>query len=100
MEKELLTPGKLYARLSEEFRARQESRCDGCRMPMVFLSERPRGGSNWSVEPAPRACQPCQQLIAEIVREHAARFDLWDPTAAYAQHPIASFVPAFPSRHH
>lgn len=62
-------------------------------MPMVFLSEEPKPGeANWIVEPAVAACDPCRQLIDEIVREHASRYDLWDPTAIYARKPFAAFV--------
>ncbi len=99
MDKDLLTPGKLYARLSNELRARQTPRCDGCRMPMVYLREKPVAGeANWMVEPAGPACEACQPLIDEIVREHAAQYDLWDPTAIYARRPIAAFAPALNTR--
>ena len=93
MVKELMTPGRLYARLSNELRARQEPRCDGCRMPMVYLREKPVAGeANWIVEPAGQACEACRPLIDEIVREYAVLYDLWDPTAIYALRPIAAFA--------
>jgi hypothetical protein len=98
-EKNLLTPGKLYAKLSAAFRAREDRRCPACRMPMVFLLEHPRNGAaNWSVEAAPAACEPCRELIADIVRTHGERFDLWDPTAIYSRPPLASFIPALGQR--
>jgi hypothetical protein len=99
MGKELVTPGRLYAKLSGELRARQ--RCDGCHMPMVYLSEKPTEGSspNWILEPSIPACAPCQDLIDAIAREHAARYDLWDPTHTYARPRWALFVPSFGSGH-
>jgi hypothetical protein len=94
MHKELLTPGKLYARLSNALRIRQQQRCDGCRMPMVFIAETPKPGEpNWIVEPVGPACDRCLLLITEIVSEHANQYDLWDPTAIYARKPFAAFVP-------
>jgi len=99
MEKEFLTPGRLYAKLSEELQARHGRLCDGCHMPMVYLREEPAEGSaNWIVEPAHPACEPCQELIDEIVRQHAARYDLWDPTLTYARPRMALFIPSFCSR--
>jgi hypothetical protein len=97
MGKERVTPGRLYAKLSGELRARQGRRCDGCHMPMVYLSEKPAesGLPNWILEPTVAACAPCQDLIDEIAREHAARYDLWDPTLTYARPRDAPFVPSF-----
>jgi hypothetical protein len=99
MEKELLTPGRLYAKLSNEFRARQDGACGGCRMPMVYLREEPgEGPANWIVESSSTACEPCQGLIEEIVRQHADRYDIWDPTAIYAGRPLAAFIPSLAHR--
>jgi hypothetical protein len=99
MEKELLTPGRLYARLSDAFRTRQDGGCSGCRMPMVYLREEPgEGPANWIVESSPSACEPCQALIDEIVRQHSDRYDLWDPTAIYARRPLAAFIPSVAHR--
>ena len=62
-------------------------------MPMVSLREEPREGlANWIVESSPTACEPCQALIEEIVRHHADRYDLWDPTAIYANGSLAAFM--------
>lgn len=99
MDKELITPGKLYAKLSAEFRTRKERTCTTCRMPMVFLREEPEGEiANWLTEAPAAACEPCKDLIADIVRNHAARYDLWDPTAIYARRPLAAFVPTLGQR--
>jgi hypothetical protein len=101
MEKEFLTPGRLYAKMSEELRARQERRCDECHMPMVYLCENPgEASANWIVEPSPAACAACEELIGEIVRKHAARYDLWDPTMIYARPCAPLYIPNSGPRPH
>ena len=83
MERNALTPGKLYARLSAEFRKLRPDHCANCRMPMVVLTS--RGGPhacNWTVESTTHLCEKCNGLIADIVRRAAEEFDLYDPTSA------------------
>lgn len=81
MERILLTPGKLFARLSAEFRRRRGHL--NCRMPMVMLSHRVSPeGPNWTLEPAPHtACEGCMPLVAAVVAEASQQYDLKDPTA-------------------
>ena len=101
MAKELLTPGRLYAKLSEELRARQGRRCDQCHMPMVYLCENPgEASANWIVEASPSACDACGELIDEIVRKHAARYDLRDPTMIYARPRTTVVIPSLSHRLH
>jgi hypothetical protein len=93
MDKELITPGKLYAKLSHEFRERQRGLCEGCRMPMVFQREEVRAGeANWDIESPIAVCETCSALIEQVVHEHADRYDMWDPTAVYARRPAAAFT--------
>jgi hypothetical protein len=90
MERTLLTPGKLYARLSAEFRRVRPQTCGNCRMPMVVLTHRLRPDScNWSVEAASNMCAECEQLIAKIVANAALEYDLHDPIS----------IPFFPHPH-
>ena len=101
MEKELLTPGRLYAKLSEELRARQGRRCDQCHMPMVYLCANPgQASANWIVEPSRAACRACEELIDQIVRKHAARYDIWDPTLIYARPRTTLVIPSLRHRPH
>lgn len=80
MERSILTPGKLYARLSAEFRRRCEH--PNCRMPMVMLAHRVTPeGPNWTLEPSLATCEACMRLVEDIVQEAENEFDLRDPTA-------------------
>jgi hypothetical protein len=75
-----LTPGKLFARLSSEFRRRRGHL--NCRMPMVMLAHRVTpGGPNWTIEASQTACEACMPLVMAIVGEAGEQFDLRDPTA-------------------
>lgn len=80
MDRTALTPGKLYARLSAEFRRVRPEHCGNCRMPMVVLTHR-LGPThcNWTVEPASNICDQCEDLIAAIVKRVAQEYDLNDP---------------------
>jgi hypothetical protein len=80
MERIALTPGKLFAWLSAEFRRRRGHL--NCRMPMVMLSHRlSPEGPNWTLEPSQTACSICMPLVMAIVGEASDQFDLRDPTA-------------------
>lgn len=77
-----LTPGRLYAMLSAEFREARARTCLGCAMPMVFSCDREEGrGANWAVEPMATRCSRCEVEIARIVGKYAALYDMHDPNA-------------------
>jgi hypothetical protein len=89
MDRKALTPGKLYARLSSEFRRLRPEHCGSCRMPMVVLTHRMRlDDCNWTVERAANLCEKCRVLVAAIVRRASEDYDLHDPIS----------VPFFPHR--
>lgn len=78
--KPLLTPGRLYARLSDEFRRRRPADCQSCVMPMLYAIEPVEGDcANWLVDEMPRSCDACQDLAAEIVRKYSFEYDVYDP---------------------
>ena len=78
----LLTPGKLYARLATEFRRMRPEHCGNCRMPLVLLTHRVGPGAcNWTVEPESPLCERCRPLVAAIVQEAAALYDIRDPVS-------------------
>jgi hypothetical protein len=80
MERTSLTPGKLYARLSAEFRRMRPGDCGNCRMPMVVLTHRlSPGDCNWTVETASNLCDKCEVLIATLVKKAGEEYDLLDP---------------------
>ena len=88
MDRETLTPGKLYAHLAAEYRRVRPSHCGNCRMPMVVLTHRLHpDGPNWSVEDSP-LCDQCAPLVHAIVHEAGQHFDIKDPTAV-------PFLPSF-----
>ena len=98
MERIALTPGKLFARLSAEFKRRREH--PNCRMPMVMLAHRVLpDGPNWTLEPSLTACEDCMPLVEAIVHEAATRYDLRDPTALPRWPPGATRVPPRPGLH-
>ena len=92
MERAVLTPGKLYARLSAEFRRLRHEHCGNCRMPMVVLTHRAGPDDcNWAVESMTPLCDQCQPLIAAIVKKAAEEYDIYDPTAVpFFPHPAPS----------
>ena len=93
MDKIRLTPGKLYARLSEEFNRRRPRECSSCHMPMVYVIERRHGDcANWLVEDLAMGCEDCRELVNEIVCKHSFKYDIFDPTCTPvpASHCVAS----------
>lgn len=79
MDRQTLTPGRLYARLSAEFRRLRPQQCGNCRMPMVQLTHRASPDAcNWAVEVAP-LCERCATLVATLVKDASSQFDLRDP---------------------
>lgn len=88
MDRTALTPGRLYARLSTEFRRVRPEHCGNCRMPMVVLTHRLGPDEcNWTVEPPSTLCDGCGRLIAAIVQKVSTEYDLHDPIS----------VPFFPN---
>lgn len=89
MDRITLTPGKLYARLSAEYRKQRPASCSSCQMPMVFLVEPADVDTpNWRIE-APRCCEPCASLIRDIVERFGEKFDLFDPVSTAFRRPEA-----------
>lgn len=80
MERESITPGRLYARLSADFRRLRPQHCGNCRMPMVQLTLRASPDScNWAVDDTAPLCERCRPLVAALVKDASAEFDLRDP---------------------
>ena len=99
MERIALTPGKLFARLSAEFR-RQRGH-PNCRMPMVMLSHRlTPDGANWTLEPSQTACEKCMPLVNALVADAAGQYDLRDPTALPRWPAAAARLPQQPGLRH
>jgi hypothetical protein len=86
-----LTPGRLYARLSMEFRKQRPMLCESCAMPMAYLVHRAGDDApNWAVEDDVAACSGCTIIAAGVVKRLSRQYDLWDPiSVAVAAHPMA-----------
>lgn len=79
MDKKTLTPGKLYAKLADEFRKSRPLTCHSCSMPMLFAIECDGEHANWLVDDRAVNCEECRPLVVDIVRQFASRFDVFDP---------------------
>jgi len=80
--KPTLTPGRLYAKLTSEFRQVCCANCARCVLPVPTRIERGAAGANWSLGTLPNDCQACATEIAEIVRRNQAEYDLLDPVSS------------------
>ena len=90
MDRTSLTPGKLYARLSAEFRRMRPTECESCAMPMPYLVHRADDSApNWAVDDEVAACASCTAIAAEVIERLSRKFDMWDPiSVAVAAHPV------------
>ena len=75
-----LTPGRLYAKMSSEFRAESAARGCGCVMPLPYTAEPAKAGAcNWQVQPLWSGCSECEDTLAQIVEKYARLYDIRDP---------------------
>jgi hypothetical protein len=81
MDRTLLTPGRLYARLSAEFRARRPSACS-CNVPLPLVVERDGDSANWELGAVPPVCDACRATIEDVANRASEHFDVYDPTAS------------------
>lgn len=88
MSRTILTPGRLYALLSSEFKKRRPALCLNCRTPFPYLVVRPDDVSaNWFVSPFTECRHGCHRVIAEIVARLWPLYDLEDWTATAREFP-------------
>ena len=73
--KTIITPGRLYAKLSSDFRKVCCERCFQCTLPVPYTA----ADGTWQLEDLPRGCEECARQISEIVRRYQARYELLDP---------------------
>lgn len=76
-----VTPGRLYALMSAEFKS---VRADGhwlCTMPMLVPGRGTRTlkGANWYLQPMTSQCDDCSRLARGIALRFAPSFDISDP---------------------
>ena len=83
MDRTFLTPGRLYARLSAEFRMLRPGSCSSCSVPLPFVVDRADPDSaNWELGEGPPVCDDCRATIEEVVSRALAYYDIYDPTAS------------------
>jgi hypothetical protein len=86
MERTFLTPGKLYARLSAEFRTLRPESCSSCSVPLPLVVERMApDAANWELGAVPPVCEACRVTVEEVAHRASACFDVYDPTASPAR---------------
>lgn len=73
-----LTPGRLYAMMSAEFRETRPRHCIRCVMPMVAFRGEESSVANWTLESGGWRCIPCDQAVARIFAKFAALYDVKD----------------------
>ena len=78
----LITPGRLYAKLSSEFRQVCCTNCVRCVLP-IPAPIKGRDGSTWNLGALPQECDECAKAIREIVRRHQGEYDLLDPITGW-----------------
>lgn len=91
MAKIALTPGKLYALMSAEFRKLRPTQCESCAMPVPYLVfPAYTGAPNWAVDDQVAACSGCTLIAGEVVECFSEQYELWDPISiAVPAHPMA-----------
>jgi hypothetical protein len=81
MDRTALTPGKLYARLSAEFRMLRPDSCSSCSVPLPLVVERDGPDSaNWQLGAVPPVCDACRTTIEEVASRASEHYDVYDPT--------------------
>ena len=88
MPRTILTPGRLYAKLSAEFKKGRPANCTTCRMPFPYLVIRPdEVSANWFVAGFSECHHGCHRVIAEIVARLWPMYDLVDFTTDAREFP-------------
>lgn len=83
-----LTPGRLYALLSLEYKRARPALCMTCRLPFPYLVERSDPASaNWFVCGFSECPHGCHRVIAEIIARLWTGYDLEDLTATPSEFP-------------
>jgi hypothetical protein len=79
----LVTPGRLYALMSTEFRKVRPEGHRGCIMPMVFRREPARrGDAQWGIQPMTSQCECCTGIALAIAQRHAEAYEMNDPVGS------------------
>ena len=83
-----LTPGRLYAKMSEDFRLHREKVGCSCIMPLPSTRQAADGECNWEIRPLWSHCTRCDRFLADLVARYQATYDVFDPTHEYTVSPL------------
>jgi hypothetical protein len=77
MPRHVISATELYAVLDREYRRRRPAQCNRCKMPLPFLRTSPDSVSaNWAIGTPSECPENCQAVIAEILVEMWARYEM------------------------
>ncbi len=83
MDRNVITPGKLYALLSAEYHRARPAECRACRMPMVTLiAPRDLDSPNWKLEPF-QCSERCTEVVKQLARNFGESYELFDPVSVH-----------------
>ena len=77
----LITPGRLYQRLSSDFRQVCCTKCARYSLPLPSLVDDHATEGAWRLGQLAEECDECAKAIEEIVKRHQGIFDLLDPVS-------------------
>ena len=76
-----ITPGRLYAKMSSEFRGYREKGGCSCIMPLpTTCAPATDGDCNWQISSLWSQCKDCETFLGELVARYQAQYDVCDPT--------------------
>ena len=88
--RELLSPGRLYALLNQEFKAQRDPACPGCTLPAVEPQEASTpGGPNWGVGKSMALCTLCEAALERAIARLGDAYELHDLGASLPGTPDA-----------
>ncbi|HET7728971.1 MAG TPA: hypothetical protein VFK48_02955 [Usitatibacter sp.] len=77
-----ITPGRLYASMSAEFKRLRPASCQWCRLPLPHLTQASsEEEANWALAELPSGCAECLPVIEDIMQRYQRRFEMRDPLA-------------------
>lgn len=77
MARTTITSAQLYAVLDREFRLLRPAACRKCRVPLPYWRKPPdEVSANWTIGTAPECPQSCHLVIAELLANLWAKYDI------------------------
>jgi hypothetical protein len=93
----VVTPGRLYAMMSAEFRKSRVAGHASCIMPMVCARERvQRSEPAWGIQSMTSQCEACTRIAQGIAQRHGRLYEMHDPIGSTYE-PTRATTRAHPS---